>query len=257
VIVTMDADLQNDPADIPALLRKLDEGYDIVSGWRKERHVEWLLRRLPSLVANRFINKLIQGTGVRLHDYGCTLKAYRRHVVKSLRLYGEMHRFIPAFAAWMGIRVAEIPVHHRARTHGASKYGLSRLPRVLLDFVTLRFFCDYLTRPIQFFGKIAFAAVAGGVLLSAALACASAVGGWRIEASTYLLVNLLTGMLGGQFVTLGLLAEIMIRAYHEGQQRAIYVVERCVPPLPEPVRPPQDARATENAPCAALPGSWI
>jgi len=153
VIITMDGDLQNDPADIPLLLEKMAEGYDLVNGWRKNRQDKNLSRKIPSKIANMIINKLIEGTKIQLHDFGCTLKAYKRGITKNIHLYGEMHRFIPVFAAWLGVKVAEIPVHHHPRIHGNAKYNLSRVPRVILDLLVVRFFSDSLTRPIQFFGK--------------------------------------------------------------------------------------------------------
>ncbi|HQB41831.1 MAG TPA: glycosyltransferase, partial [Candidatus Cloacimonadota bacterium] len=149
IIVTMDGDLQNDPADIPKLLEKMAEGYDLVNGWRKDRQDKAISRRLPSMIANKIINYLIQGTRIQLNDFGCTLKAYKKEIVKNIRLYGEMHRFIPVFAAWLGVRVAEIPVKHHPRIHGTAKYNLSRVSRVLFDFLVIRFFSDYMTRPIQ------------------------------------------------------------------------------------------------------------
>ncbi|KPA12073.1 glycosyl transferase family 2, partial [Candidatus Magnetomorum sp. HK-1] len=155
VVITIDGDLQNDPDDIPKLLEKMAEGYDLVSGWRKNRKDKLLSRKIPSLIANKIINKLIAGTGVKLNDYGCTLKAYKRGIVKNINLYGEMHRFIPVFAAWLGVNITEIPVNHRKRIKGEAKYNLSRVSRVIFDLVLVRFYSDYLTRPIKFFGKIA------------------------------------------------------------------------------------------------------
>ena len=160
----MDGDLQNDPRDIPLLLAKIDEGYDVVSGWRKDRKDAWLTRRVPSWAANRLISKI---TNVRLHDYGCALKAYRREVLRGIRLYGEMHRFIPALSAWMGIRVAEVPVRHRARVAGKSKYGLERAIPVILDLINVKFLVSYSTRPIQVFGKVGIASFFAGFLFLA------------------------------------------------------------------------------------------
>ena len=163
VLVTLDADLQNDPADIPALLAKLDEGYDVVSGWRKNRQDAFINRKLPSMMANRLIGKL---TGVQLHDYGCSLKAYRRDIIGQVRLYGEMHRFIPALCRWVGGTVTEIPVNHHARQFGTSKYGISRTLRVVLDLLTVKFLLTYSTRPIQVFGKIGLHFAAFALLLA-------------------------------------------------------------------------------------------
>ena len=165
VVVTLDADLQNDPADIPKLLAKMAEGYDLVNGWRKDRQDKMLSRKIPSMIANRIINKLIEGTNVQLRDFGCTLKAYKKGIVKNIHLYGEMHRFIPVFAAWIGVKVAEIPVNHRPRLHGKAKYNLSRVSRVIFDLIVVRFFSDYMTRPIQFFGKIAKRITGWGIII--------------------------------------------------------------------------------------------
>jgi glycosyltransferase involved in cell wall biosynthesis/Flp pilus assembly protein TadD len=165
IIITMDGDLQNDPEDIPVLLEKMAEGYDLVNGWRKDRQDKAITRKLPSTIANKIINYLISGTGIKLNDFGCTLKAYKKEIIKNIHLYGEMHRFIPVFAAWLGVRVAEIPVRHHPRIHGKAKYNLSRVSRVLFDFIVVRFFSDYMTRPIQFFGKIVKKLMFWGTLL--------------------------------------------------------------------------------------------
>ncbi len=230
IVVTLDADLQNDPADIPPLLAKMEEGYDVVSGWRVERHDPFLTRRLPSMVANRLISEL---TGVRLHDYGCSLKAYRREVVKNIRLYGELHRFIPALASWMGVQVTEIAVNHRPRGFGRSKYGLSRSIRVLLDLLTVRFLLSYSTRPIQIFGLLGFLSfLIGGVLL-AYLGFVRVVLQQPIADRPLVLLAILLTMVGVQLVTMGLLGELVVRTYHESQGKPIYAVrevldeERC------------------------------
>jgi dolichol-phosphate mannosyltransferase len=221
VIVPMDGDLQNDPADIPLLLAKLDEGYDVVSGWRQARQDRTLSRCLPSLIANRLASRI---SGVRLHDYGCTLKAYRRSVIENVKLYGEMHRFIPIYAAWQGGRVAELPVRHHARRHGASKYGLSRAPRVLLDLIVIRFLDRALDRPMQFFGKagllaIALAVVAGLYALHLKIFEDTSF----IETPLPLLVALLA-LVGLLCILMGLLAELQTRTYYEAQGKQPYVV---------------------------------
>jgi len=223
-IITIDADLQNDPADIPALLAKLDEGYDIVSGWRIRRKDPFLSRRVPSMLANRLISKL---SGIRLHDYGCTLKVYRAAVLKSVRLYGEMHRFIPALASWLGVEVAEVPVNHRPRIHGKSKYDISRVIRVVLDLINVKFLLTYSTRPIQvfgFFGVIAFGLAVAGLVTVAILR----LSGVDITGNPLFLISIMLLLMGMQFVTMGLLGEISIRTYHETQNKRIYVIREAV-----------------------------
>lgn len=222
VIITMDGDLQNDPNDISKLLDKMDEGFDIVSGWRFRRQDPFLNRRLPSMIANKIISLTTQ---VKLHDYGCSLKAFRKDVAKNIRLYGEMHRFIPALANLMGVSVAEIPVNHRARVRGISKYGIGRTLRVILDLITVKFLLSYATRPIQIFGLLG--AYSGGVGLVIAvylsfirLFCHQAIGHRPL-----LLFAVLLMMMGVQLITMGLLAEIQIRTYHESQDKPIYTVK--------------------------------
>lgn len=225
VIVTMDADLQNDPADIPILLSKIEEGYDVVSGWRVGRKDPFLTRRLPSMVANWLISET---TGVRLHDYGCSLKAYRAEVIKEVRLYGDLHRFIPALASWMGVRVAEVPVQHHARRFGKSKYGLARTIRVLLDLLTVRFLLSYSTRPIQIFGLLGLLSfVIGGVLL-AYLGYVRLVLQQPIADRPLVLLAILLTMVGVQLVTMGLLGELVVRTYHESQDKPIYAVREVL-----------------------------
>ena len=225
VIVTLDADLQNDPADIPLLLSKIEEGYDVVSGWRVGRKDPFLTRRLPSMVANWLIS---QTTGVRLHDHGCSLKAYRSEVIKEVRLYGELHRFIPALASWMGVRVAEVPVQHHARRFGKSKYGLARTIRVLLDLLTVRFLLSYSTRPIQIFGLLGLLSfVIGGVLL-AYLGYVRLVLQQPIADRPLILLAILLTMVGVQLVTMGLLGELVVRTYHESQDKPIYAVREVL-----------------------------
>jgi glycosyltransferase involved in cell wall biosynthesis len=221
VIVTSDGDLQNDPADIPALVTKLGEGYDIVCGWRKERKDPWLSRRLPSMIANRLISS---ATGVRLHDYGCSLKAFRAEVVKPLRLYGEMHRFLPAIASEMGVSIAEVVVNHRVRRHGRSKYGIGRTVRVMLDLLTVKFLLSYSTRPSQFFGLVGIAMALLGFGVTGWLAYLRLFGNESIANRPLLLFGILLLFTGVQLVTLGLLAEMQARTYHESQNKPTYVI---------------------------------
>ena len=221
VVVTSDGDLQNDPADIPALVAKLDEGFDLVCGWRRQRQ-DSLSKRLPSFFANRLIS---WATGVRLHDYGCSLKAMRVEVVRGLRLYGEMHRFIPAMASWMGVRVAEVPVNHRPRTRGTSKYGLGRTLRVLLDLFTVKFLLAYGTRPAHLFGLmgLAFGGLGVGILGYLAfirLFLDTAIGGRPL-----LLLGALLFLTGVILVNFGLMGELLVRTDHESQGKPIYVIK--------------------------------
>lgn len=228
VIITLDADLQNDPADIPKLLQKMSEGYDLVNGWRKDRQDKMLSRKIPSMIANRIINKLIEGTNVQLRDFGCTLKAYKSGIVKNIHLYGEMHRFIPVFAAWIGVKVTEIPVNHRPRIHGTAKYNLSRVSRVIFDLIVVRFFSDYMTRPIQFFGKIAKKVAGSGLLLLAALSVCGLTHLLPISLNTILILTALLFFSSMQLLTMGLIGELMIRFYFEVQKKDFYVVERIL-----------------------------
>ena len=225
VIVTIDADLQNDPADIPLLLAKLEQGYDIVSGWRKGRQDPFLSRRFPSMVANFLISEV---TGVKLHDYGCSLKAYRREVVKNVDLYGELHRFIPALASWMGISLAEVPVTHHPRRYGKSKYGLSRTPRVILDLLTVRFLLSYSTRPIHIFASLGILTSFLGAMILAYLGFIRLVLQRSIADRPVLLLGVLLFVVGVQFVTMGLLAELTIRTYHEARNKPTYMVREIL-----------------------------
>lgn len=228
IVVTLDGDLQNDPADIPRLLDKMAEGYDLVSGWRKDRKDKTLTRKIPSWAANRLINKLIEGTGVQLNDFGCTLKAYKKGIVKNIHIYGEMHRFIPVFAAWLGVRVAEVEVNHRPRVHGQAKYNLSRVWRVIFDLIVVRFFSDYMTRPIQFFGKIARKATGAGLAGIAALWGLKEFAGLPVSYDALFILLALLLVSGLQVVILGLSGELLIRSYFEGQDKDHYVVERIL-----------------------------
>ena len=220
-IVTSDGDLQNDPADIPAMVDRLEEGFDIVCGWRKDRKDPFLSRRLPSILANRLISV---ATGVALHDYGCSLKVFRAEVVKPLRLYGEMHRFLPAIASEMGVRIDEVVVNHRPRTQGKSNYGISRTVRVLLDLMTVKFLLSYSTRPLQIFGLIGGVMGLVGAAVTGYLAVERLLGRQAIGNRPLLLFGILLIFTGVQLVTLGLLAEMQARTYHESQNKPIYVV---------------------------------
>jgi len=225
VVITMDADLQNDPADIPLLLRKIEEGYDVVSGWRLPRQDPFLTRRLPSMIANWLISQV---TGVHLHDYGCSLKAYHREVVKNVQLYGELHRFIPALASWMGISVAEVSVRHYPRRFGRSKYGLSRTSRVLLDLLTVRFLLSYSTRPIHIFGGLGLISFAVGIGLGGYLSFVKFVLGQNIGDRPLLLLAILLMVLGVQLISMGLLGEMMVRTYYEVLNKPTYVVREVL-----------------------------
>ncbi len=225
VVVTSDADLQNDPQDIGKLLVKLDEGYDIVSGWRVNRKEPFFSRRLPSMMANRMISG---ATNVVLHDYGCSLKAYRSEVVKNIRLYGELHRFIPALASWMGVTVAEVPVNDRKRRFGKSKYGISRTFRVLLDLLTVRFMLGYSTRPLHVFGGVGLASVLLGILIGLYLTFVKFALGQDIGSRPLLLLAVLLLLLGVQMTGMGLLAEMMTRTYHEASGKPIYAVREVL-----------------------------
>ena len=225
IIITMDADLQNDPGDIPKLLAKMAEGYDVVSGWRAKRQDDFLTRQLPSRVANFMISAL---TGVRLRDYGCSLKAYRSEVLKNIHLYGEMHRFLPSLVSWMGIRIAEIPVGHARRQFGRSKYGLKRVVMVFLDLITVKFLLDYATRPIQIFGLLGLICTSLGIALGLYLSTLKLVFHQGIGDRPLLLLAVLLTILGVQFVTMGLLGELVIRIYYEALGKPIYVVRELL-----------------------------
>jgi glycosyltransferase involved in cell wall biosynthesis len=227
LVVAMDADLQNDPADIPMLISKLNEGYDVVSGWRKIRHDKALTRRLPSKMANWLISRI---TEVRLHDYGCTLKAYRREVLAETRLYGEMHRFIPALASWSGAKVTECVVNHRPRTAGKAKYGLGRTVKVILDLITVKFLGSFSTKPIYIFGGL------GGLTALGAMLSGLAVLYQKFLSPSHLAMNrnpllVLTALMITatiQFILMGLLAELLVRTYHESQNRPTYVIKEVL-----------------------------
>jgi glycosyltransferase involved in cell wall biosynthesis len=225
-IVTADGDLQNDPSDIPPMVEELERGgYDIVCGWRKERKDPFFSRRVPSTIANKIIS---WATGVHLHDYGCSLKVFRSEVVKPMRLYGEMHRFLPAIASEMGVRIAERAVNHRRREHGTSKYGISRTIRVILDLLTVKFLISYSTRPLQIFGLLGFAMGAAGLAVLGYLGYLKYVAHEGIGQRLWLPFAILLVFTGVQLVTLGLLAEMQARTYHESQGKATYALREIL-----------------------------
>jgi glycosyltransferase involved in cell wall biosynthesis len=231
IICPLDADRQNDPADIPAMVEKMKEGYDIVSGWRKDRQDKFITRRIPSMLANGLISRI---TGVRLHDFGCTLKAYSREVIRETPLYGEMHRFIPAVASWCGATITEMVVNHRPRVAGVAKYGLARTFKVILDLITVKFLLSFSTKPIYVFGGLGVlsflgACLSGGIVLYQ-----------KFLSATHLAMNrnpllVLTAMLitaAIQFLLMGLLAELLVRTYHESQGRPTYSIRRIISSRP-------------------------
>jgi glycosyltransferase involved in cell wall biosynthesis len=225
MIATSDGDLQNDPRDLPMMVEMLEDGYDIVCGWRRARRDPWLTRRVPSNIANWLISRT---TGVELHDYGCSLKVFRGEVVRSLRLYGEMHRFIPAIASEQGVRIAEVEVNHRPRRFGASKYGLSRTMRVVLDLFTVKFLLSYSTQPIQIFGPPGLLMGAAGFAITGYLGYVRLFAGQAIGDRPLLLLGILLMFAGLQFLTLGLLAELQARTYHESQDKPVYAVREVL-----------------------------
>jgi glycosyltransferase involved in cell wall biosynthesis len=221
IIIPMDADLQNDPNSIPDLLAKCDEGYDVVSGWRKNRQDAFISRTLPSRIANALISYV---SGVHLHDYGCSLKAYRREVLDPVNLYGEMHRFIPIYASWSGAKVTEVPVGHRARKYGQSKYGIGRTFKVVLDLIVVKFLGSYGTKPIYFFGGLGFLLCAMGFLAAVWTLWEKYAHGVWAHDNPLVIIFVFLFSLGVQSIFLGLIAEIGTRTYHESQRRPIYVV---------------------------------
>lgn len=242
VIVTMDADLQNDPRDIPAMIDKLDEGFDMVTGWRVDRKDRFLNRRLPSLLANRLI---AQTTGIHLHDYGCSLKVMRAELAKELRLYGEMHRFIPVMASLVGARIAEVEVNHRPRQFGESKYGIGRTVRVTLDLLTVLFLQSYLARPMQVFGFSGLLCLFLGFGVSAYLTFQKLVLGAQLADRPLLLLGVILILVGVQLVSLGLVAEVLGRTYHEAQGKRPYHIREWVVG-DQLARPPSAGRARAN-----------
>jgi glycosyltransferase involved in cell wall biosynthesis len=222
IIISLDADQQNDPRDIPKLLAKLDEGYDVVSGWRKHRQDDYWRRRVPSWAGNKLISIL---TGVKLQDFGCTLKAYRREVLGEISLYGEMHRMIPVLAHIMGAKIAEVEVSHHPRAGGRSKYTLSRAVSVVLDLITLKFFLGYFTRPIHIFGLVGvLSMIAGGVALIATVLM-KFIQHFNMTGNPFLILGTMLVIVGTQLVMVGLLGEVMIRTYFESQNKTIYVIK--------------------------------
>lgn len=225
IVVPMDGDLQNDPDDIVRLLAKLDEGFDVVSGWRKDRKDNPIRRNLPSRVANALISRV---SGVRLHDYGCSLKAYRRDVLDGVKLYGEMHRFVPIYAAWNGARVTEIPVQHHPRLHGQSKYGLDRVVKVVLDLLVVKFLFKYSSKPIYIFGGFGLLSIAGGFLAGIWALGLKFIKGVSLILTPLPLLSVFLGAVGVLSVLMGLLAEMLNRTYHESQAKAVYKIARLV-----------------------------
>ncbi len=225
IIIAMDADLQNDPADIPLLLDKIEEGYDVVTGWRFDRKDPFFSRRLPSQIANKIISWT---TSVNLHDYGCTLKAFKREVIKSIHLYGEMHRFIPAIASGMGISITEVKVNHRPRRFGSSKYGISRTIRVILDLVTVKFLLSYSTRPIHVFGTMGLLSGGVGFLIAATMTFQRQFYGMAMSDRPLIFLSILLMFVGVQFITMGLIAEMLSRTYHESQSKPTYYIRNVL-----------------------------
>jgi glycosyltransferase involved in cell wall biosynthesis len=225
VLIPMDADLQNDPADIVRLLDKLDEGYDVVSGWRKNRQDKLITRKIPSMIANKLISWI---GGVPLHDYGCSLKAYRREVLKDVRLYGEMHRFIPIYASWVGARVSEIPVTHHPRTMGKSKYGLSRTLKVVFDLMTIKFMASYQTKPIYVFGSFGMLAFVISFLAGLYAVFLKLFHKADFVQTPLPILTIVMFAVGIQFLLMGLLAEMLVRTYHESQAKSIYAVREKI-----------------------------
>ena len=225
VITFLDADLQNDPADIPMMLEKLDEGYDVVSGWRKLREDNALTRNLPSHMANWLISNV---TGVHLHDYGCTLKAYRREVITGFRLYGEMHRFIPVYANSVGAKILEVPVRHHARKFGKSKYGLERTLKVVLDLIAVQFLTRYSAKPIYLFGGGGILMFLAGFAGIAFLAIRKLLAQVEILTSPIFIISVMLALMGFQAILMGLIAELLVRTYHESQQKPTYTVRKVL-----------------------------
>lgn len=240
IMVFLDGDMQNDPHDIPRLLEKIDEGYDVVSGWRKDRK-DQAARVLPSKIANWIIAKV---TGVKLNDFGCTLKAYQREVIQEVKLYGEMHRFIPVYASWVGARITEITVNHRPRVFGHSKYSLARTSRVMLDLITVKLLGSYSTKPIYFFGFAAFGLWALAFVFAAIVIIQKLLPPYPFAHNNpLLLLSVFLGIVGVQFILMGLLAELSIRTYHESQAKTTYVVREIIERSPRK-EPTTDGRPT-------------
>jgi len=240
ILVFLDGDMQNDPHDIPRLLERLDEGYDVVSGWRRDRKDD-ASRVLPSKIANWVIARV---TGVPLNDFGCTLKAYRREVIEDVKLYGEMHRFIPVYASWVGARITELPVNHRQRVFGHSKYSLSRTSRVLLDLITVKLLGSYSTKPIYFFGFAAFGLWALALVFAAIVIIQKLLPPYPYAHNNpLLLLAVFLAIVGVQFILMGLLAELVIRTYHESQGKSVYVVREVLEGQSPPKHPVTNGRS--------------
>lgn len=222
IIVMLDADLQNDPADIPMLIEKIEEGYDLVSGWRKSRKDNFFIRTFPSMAANKLISWV---TGVHLHDYGCTLKAYRKKIFKGFKLYGEMHRFIPAYAGWAGAKILEVPVNHHPRKYGKTHYGLERTVKVLLDLITLKFLLSYSQKPIYIFGGTGLGLITSSGVMLIYLVTRRILFNEHLIRSPLLLMTTMFFILGFQSILMGLIAELLVRTYHEAQAKPTYVLE--------------------------------
>jgi glycosyltransferase involved in cell wall biosynthesis len=226
ILIPMDGDLQNDPEDILSLLQKIEEGYDVVSGWRKDRKDPFLSRRLPSMIANKMISLI---GGVHLHDYGCTLKAYKRDILKNIRLYGEMHRFIPMYAHWIGARVSEIPVNHFPRRSGSSKYGISRIFKVILDLMVVKFLLSYSQKPIYVFGGIGLLMILGAFLSGLYAIYLKCFKGVSFILTPLPLLCVLLLVLGFLSILMGFLAEILMRTYYESQKKPTYQIRETIP----------------------------
>jgi glycosyltransferase involved in cell wall biosynthesis len=222
VLIPMDSDLQNDPADIPRLMEKIDEGYDVVSGWRKDRKDTFVNRKLPSMIANKIISWL---SGVNLHDYGCTLKAYKCEVLKDTRLYGELHRFIPICASWVGAKVTELPVNHHERQFGESKYGINRTFKVILDLILMKFLTDYITKPIYFFGGTAFVSMLASMLIFTWSIALKILSGIDFDQTPLPLLGVMFFTVSIQLFMMGILADMIMRTYYESQDKRIYSID--------------------------------
>lgn len=225
IIIPLDADLQNDPKDIPAFLAKMSEGYDVVSGWRKDRKDAFLLRKIPSLIANYIIRTI---TGVYIHDYGCSMKAYKRELIQGISLYGEMHRFIPAYISWHGGKVSEIVVHHRPRIHGVTKYGISRTFRVILDLILIKFLSRYMNRPIHFFGGIGFVALFLGFIAGASSVIFKILHYKDFVETPLPIFSALLIIVGVQLIVMGIIAEMLMRVYYESQKKEPYIIRKKI-----------------------------
>ncbi|HWQ84228.1 MAG TPA: glycosyltransferase family 2 protein [Anaerolineales bacterium] len=226
VIVLIDADLQNDPSDIPMMMEKIDQGYDVVSGWRIKRQDTFFTRKLPSQLANGLISRV---TGVHLHDYGCTLKAYRREVLTGFRLYGEMHRFIPAYASTVGARMIELPVKHHARKYGHTKYGLTRTVKVILDLFTVKFLMSYANKPIYLFGGAGLTIILVSTIMLIGLIIRRIFWGVEVLSSPFFVMSIMFAIMGFQSILMGLIAELQVRTYHESQHKPTYTLLKYLP----------------------------